>query len=318
MEKKSVLAIKNSFSAILLTALTMMLIAGCASKTKSPVRPGKAPPTGVSTEPLPVETPVDDSSEDMQEPPPESTVVPEPVPVKVIPKIGLIFSGGGAKAWAHVGVIKEIEKSKWPVYAVAGFEWGAVVGAVYAHNLSANEVEWELSKVRGFDDPAATAETIFGKIGVNELKVPFVCSSLNVAKQMIYLLNRGQLEKLMPFCLAHPPLSRAYSQSVAEMDDIAALARHLRSTGANKIVLINVLAQKTKRSFTPDYLSPENMLWVKSAAAMARKIEGVDDTVQIYLDDYGLMDLARRREIIAKGGELGYTEIRKLTAKYGL
>ncbi|MEQ1724141.1 MAG: hypothetical protein ABL930_13275, partial [Pseudobdellovibrio sp.] len=37
------------------------------------------------------------------------------VNTRSIPRIGIIFSGGGAKAWAHVGVIKEIEKAKWPI-----------------------------------------------------------------------------------------------------------------------------------------------------------------------------------------------------------
>ncbi|MEQ1722202.1 MAG: alpha/beta hydrolase, partial [Pseudobdellovibrio sp.] len=189
---------------------------------------------------------------------------------------------------------------------------------IYAHKFSSNEVEWEMSKVKDFSNVEETSEMLFDKQSVNELKAPFVCASLNVSKQIIYLLNRGQLSKLMPFCLAHPPLSPPYAQSVAELSDIAGLAQHLRATGANKIVLINVLAQNTKRSFTADYLSSDNILWVKSAALMAKKIQGVDDVININLDDYGIKDLDKKREIIAKGAELGYIEIKKLTVKYGL
>ena len=235
-----------------------------------------------------------------------------------IPKIGLIFSGGGAKAWAHIGVIKEIEKAKWPIHSVAGFEWGAAVAAVYANNISSNEIEWELSKVKDFENIEEISNTLFEKKSVSDLKVPFVCSSLNINKQIVYLLNRGQLNKLIPFCLAHPPLSKPYAQSIAEMEDIAGLAHHLRATGANKIVLINVLAQNTKHSFTDEDLSIENILWVKSAILMSKKIFGVDDIVNINLDNYGIKELDKKREIIAKGAEFGYDEIRKLTSKYGL
>jgi hypothetical protein len=235
-----------------------------------------------------------------------------------VPRIGIIFSGGGAKAWAHVGVIKEIEKAKWPIQSVAGVEWGSAIAAIYAHKFSSNEVEWEMSKVKDFSSVEETSQLLFDKQSVNELKAPFVCASLNISKQIIYLLNRGQLSKLMPFCLAHPPLSSPYGQSVAELSDIASLAQHLRATGANKIVLINVLAQNTKRSFTADYLTSDNILWVKSAAIMAKKIQGVDDVITINLDDYGIKDLDKKREIIAKGAELGYSEIKKLSFKYGL
>jgi len=238
--------------------------------------------------------------------------------VRIIPKIGLIFSAGGAKAWAHIGFIKEIEKAKWPIHSVAGFEWGAAVAAIYAHNLSANEVEWELSKVKDFKNIEETSHTIFSKKSVSDLKIPFVCASLNISKQVIYLLNRGQLDKLIPFCLAQPPLSKPHSQSVAEMHDITSLAQHLRATGASKIILINVLSQNSKRSFTTDYLSPENILWVTSAALMAKKIAGVDDTVNINMDDYGLSDIDKKREIIASGTEKSYNDIQKLTKKYGL
>lgn len=293
----------------------ILFVAGCATQRKSKDK-GSVPGPIVSG---PQDSGASDETEAEQEPEaPPAPVVSEPTPVRVIPKIGIIFSGGGAKAWAHIGVLKEMEKAKWPVHAVGGFEWGAAVAGVYAHQLSSNEVEWELSKIKDFEDPQQNSDVVFERKAVSDLKVPFVCSSLNVAHQTVYMLNRGQLAKLMPFCLAQPPLSKPYSQSVAEMDDVAGLASHLRATGANKIVLINVLAQKTKRSFTPDYLSAENILWAKSAATMAKRIPGVDDVVVIRLDDYGISDLGKRREIIAKGSELGYNEIKRLTSKYGL
>lgn len=237
---------------------------------------------------------------------------------KPIPKIGIIFSGGGAKAWAHIGVLREIEKAKWPVLSLAGFEWGAAVAAIYANQLSSNEVEWKLSKIKNFDDLDEASNLLFEKQSVGELKASFVCPSLNINKQQIYLLNRGQLSQLIPFCLAQWPLSKPYGQSVAAMNDISDLAQYLRSTGAGKIVLINVLAQNIKHSFTSDYLSAENIAWVDSAALMQKKISGVDDVININLDDYGLKDIDKRREIIAKGAELGYSEVQKLTTKYGL
>lgn len=250
--------------------------------------------------------------------PAETPMTGSAQPVRNIPTIGLIFSGGGAKAWAHIGVIREIEKAKWPIHSVAGFEWGAVVAAVYANNFSSNEVEWELSKVKDFENTEEISNSIFAKKSVSDLKIPFVCSSLNINKQTIYLLNRGSLDKLIPFCLAHPPLSKPYAHSIAEMHDIVGLANHLKAMGANKIVLINVLSQNLKKSFFPDYLSSENVLWVKSAALMAKKIYGVDDVININLDNYGIKDLDKKREIMVKGAELGYNEVVRLTNKYGL
>lgn len=294
--------------------IILLVLAGCAVK---PVTKTNGQPEPVTSTPEPVKTETTESpliTQPAQMPPSNGTSSSS----RPIPKIGLIFSGGGAKAWAHIGILKEIEKAKWPVHAVAGFEWGAVVAAVYANNYSSNEVEWELSKVKDLGNLEEIGNALFEKKSVSDLKIPFVCSSLNISTQAIYLLNRGQLNKLIPFCLAQPPLSKPYLQSVAEMHDISGLAQHLRATGAKKIVLINVLAQNTKRSYTDNYLSSDNILWVKSAALMAKKVSGVDDIVNINLDSFGISDIDKKREIIAKGTELGYDEIKKLTAKYGL
>lgn len=237
---------------------------------------------------------------------------------RALPKFGFIFSGGGAKAWGHVGFLKELQKLKWPVHSVAGFEWGAVVAAIYAQNLSANEVEWELSKLKEFKKTEEFVKAVFEKKSVADLKVPFVCPSLNINRQNYYLLNRGQLQQLIPFCVSQPSLTPIYGQSVAVMSDVPSLAQHLRSTGANRVILVNVMSQSKMRSFTNEYTSAENILWVESAALMAKKPMGVDEVININLDDYGIKDLDKRRDVIAKGAELSYDQLKKLAQKYGL
>lgn len=313
---------KNKISFIFL----ILLLAGCATKKPTPVTAEKPKSSQVYNEKdeRPSATPTDnkaDQDEAMEAPPQMSTPAPveaSATTFKSLPRIGLIFSAGGAKAWGHIGVIKEIEKAKWPVRAVAGLEWGAAVAASYAHKLSANEVEWELSKVRDLEEIERASETIFENQSVNDLRVPFVCPSLNIVKQEAFLLNRGQLKNLMPFCLAAPGLSGPYKQSVGLLDHMSALAGHLRATGVKKVILVNVLAQGSKRPFSEDAMSAENILWVKAAAAAAQKPPGVDEVINIKLDDYSIKDLDQKREIIARGAELSYDQIKKLSTKYGL
>ncbi|MGC4014433.1 MAG: hypothetical protein QM755_07965, partial [Luteolibacter sp.] len=54
---------------------------------------------------------------------------------------------------------------------MAGFEWGSVVAAIYAQNLSANEVEWELSKLKEFNKSDSFLKAVFEKKSTGELKV---------------------------------------------------------------------------------------------------------------------------------------------------
>lgn len=65
------------------------------------------------------------------------------------PKIGLALSGGGAKGFAHVGVLKKLEELQIPVDYVTGTSMGAIIGGLYATGYStddlqnlAREVDW--------------------------------------------------------------------------------------------------------------------------------------------------------------------------------
>lgn len=48
------------------------------------------------------------------------------------PKIGLALGAGGAKGFAHIGVLKVLEEENIPVDFIAGSSMGAAVGAIYS------------------------------------------------------------------------------------------------------------------------------------------------------------------------------------------
>lgn len=57
------------------------------------------------------------------------------------PKIALVLGGGGAKGFAHVGVIKVLEKNGIIPDLIVGTSSGSLVGSLYASGKSANELE---------------------------------------------------------------------------------------------------------------------------------------------------------------------------------
>ena len=56
------------------------------------------------------------------------------------PKVGLVLSGGGAKGFAHIGVLKELEKSGVQIDYIGGTSMGAIVGGLYASGYSADQI----------------------------------------------------------------------------------------------------------------------------------------------------------------------------------
>ncbi len=63
------------------------------------------------------------------------------------PRVGLVLGGGGARGAAHIGVLKELERLRIPVDAIAGTSMGAIVGGLYATGVDADELEQLVSSL---------------------------------------------------------------------------------------------------------------------------------------------------------------------------
>ena len=57
------------------------------------------------------------------------------------PKVGLVLSGGGAKGFAHIGVLKVLEEVGMPIDYIGGTSMGSIIGALYAIGYSADSIE---------------------------------------------------------------------------------------------------------------------------------------------------------------------------------
>ena len=55
-------------------------------------------------------------------------------------KIGLVLSGGGAKGFSHLGVIRALEEEKIPIDYITGSSIGALIGSMYAMGMTVDEI----------------------------------------------------------------------------------------------------------------------------------------------------------------------------------
>ncbi|MCI9844332.1 patatin-like phospholipase family protein [Flavobacterium pectinovorum] len=67
------------------------------------------------------------------------------------PKIGLVLSGGGAKGFAHIGVLKVLEEAGIKVDYIGGTSMGAVIGGLYATGYNAAQID-SIFKRTNFDE----------------------------------------------------------------------------------------------------------------------------------------------------------------------
>src|SRR4051812_26778986 len=61
--------------------------------------------------------------------------------VKPRPKVGLVLSGGGAKGFAHIGVLKVLEDAGVKIDFIGGTSMGAIIGGLYASGYNARQID---------------------------------------------------------------------------------------------------------------------------------------------------------------------------------
>ena len=122
---------------------------------------------------------------------------------QVRPRAILVLGGGGMKGFAHVGVIRAIERLGITIDEVYGTSMGAVIGGLYAAGLDSYAIEESLADlnlksifklnllkflVKGYRHASvykgrAFHDLLRGKIKAqhfSELKLPFVCPALSI------------------------------------------------------------------------------------------------------------------------------------------
>lgn len=57
------------------------------------------------------------------------------------PKISLVLSGGGARGFAQIGVLKSLEKNQISIHNIVGTSIGALIGGLYASGYNATELD---------------------------------------------------------------------------------------------------------------------------------------------------------------------------------
>lgn len=65
-------------------------------------------------------------------------------------KVGLVLSGGGAKGFAHIGVLKVLEEAGVKIDYIGGTSMGAIVGGLYASGYNARQID-SIFKATDFD-----------------------------------------------------------------------------------------------------------------------------------------------------------------------
>ena len=176
-------------------------------------------------------------------------------------KIGLVLSGGGARGFSHIGVVKVLEEHHIPIDLIAGTSAGSFVGGALACGLNAdqilkmgNKIGW-LNVLRPSFSPKGAfsnapmgrfVETNFPTGKIEELKVPYAAVAYDLVKRETVVLREGSLAIAIRASCAVPGVFTPVMDNGRILVDGGVVAPMptdlIREMGADVVIGVDLLA----------------------------------------------------------------------------
>ena len=141
--------------------------------------------------------------------------------------ISLVLGSGGARGYAHIGVIEELEARGYAIRSIAGSSMGALVGGIYATGklevfsdwvrpLQRLDVlrllDWTLSGggfIKG-DRIIGVLRELIGEADIEDLPIPYTAVAVDLDVQREVWFSRGPLFDAIRASIAIPTVFRPH------------------------------------------------------------------------------------------------------------
>jgi NTE family protein len=264
--------------------------------------------------------------------------------------VGLVLSGGGARAYAHIGALRALKAAGVPIDFVGGASMGAIIGASVAMGWEEAELERRIRQAfvdtSPLDDIALPLialthgrkvnhrlEEHYGDVEIPDLWLPFYCISSNLTRGSYELHQRGVLRHALRASIALPGVMPPSTLAGEVLVDGAVMknfpADIMRSIQRGPVVGVDVT--RGRSITTEDIALPSLLKWILSgewrkgppivallmrAATLSTNREVLaarDATDVLVLPDVDHIDI-RDWKAFEVGAEAGYLATQKVLA----
>lgn len=201
-------------------------------------------------------------------------------PARPTPRVGLVLGGGGARGWAHIGVLRAMAERTIPIHAYAGTSIGSLVGGfAAAGKLSALEAvladidlkglihlfaEKKLPR-SGLVDGRHIVELIREQLGnpkIEELPVPYAAVATDAETGAPVVLNRGDLVSAIRASISIPGMFTPVLRNGRYLVDGGLVnplpVNLLKNHGLDTIIAVNLHGDGMKPFVREKKTSPKN------------------------------------------------------------
>jgi NTE family protein len=137
--------------------------------------------------------------------------------------VSLALGSGGARGYAHIGVIQELEKKGYKIESIAGSSIGALIGGLYAVGKLDEYKKWilelgyydvfkllKLSSVHGAlidaDEVFNRVALMIGDVNIEDLPIKYIAVASDINTQKEVFFTKGRLVDAIRASIAIPTI----------------------------------------------------------------------------------------------------------------
>ena len=243
------------------------------------------------------------------------------------PKIAVVLGGGGARGFAHIGVLQVFDEEQIPIDMVVGTSMGSLIGALYSSGLKPIEIEKVLQEDKLKDFFRITIGSIFrlffseAMLDTNrvqdtipktiknkkfyELPIQFACVATDIVTGEKVVLRDGDVADAVQASSAIPGIfepveyKQRYLVDGGIVDNIPVdVAKGL---GADIIIAVNIESDFTKHNLKKAINMVFQITYIQGQRLNTQMLKDADFVLTPDVNDVDVTDMDKKDEIIAKG-----------------
>ena len=248
---------------------------------------------------------------------------PRPVlPERKAPRVGLVLGGGAARGFAHVGVIRVLEREKIPIDLIVGTSVGSLVGAIYADKKNSFELEWTafsleekdlfdytfISPTQGFVRGERIEEFVLKKVSARELqqlKIPLTVVATDIQSGEMAILQTGSVARAVRASSAIPGIFIPVRYQGRLLVDGGVLNNVpvdvARKLGADVVIAVNLGGGKKAAQVNNIFDAIVQSLHLMAIESTAARLREADVVIEPAVSNIGLIDFSRKKELLTLG-----------------
>ena len=247
-------------------------------------------------------------------------------------RVGLALSGGAARGFAHIGVIKVLQANDVTVDCVAGTSVGSIVGALFCGGYSwkemrevADSLKWNelvsptlsgMGLVTSGKLEAFIGE-LLGDIDFNDLRIPLRVVAADIARPREVVISDGSVARAVRASSAVPGIFEPLVEDDTAFVDGGVInnlpCEVVREMGAQKVIGVDLNHDRPQASMPVNLLdvSLRSFAMLLDCASEEGR-EDADILIQPDLTDYSYHDLSKADDLVRLGEEAAHRVVKQL------